>query len=115
MDKNRDVLQDRTAVRTDDSVSPVKKGTPILKYCIMEKAGSKKRKRPEKSVIEEAVSEVLEKGQSINRTALALNISRAYLAKIVKKVKTSGDSSYEHCPNIGVFSQQNRRICLQII
>ncbi|CAH1970304.1 unnamed protein product [Acanthoscelides obtectus] len=71
----------------------------------MEKAGSKKRKRPEKSVIEEAVSEVLEKGQSINRTALALNISRAYLAKIVKKVKTSGDSSYEHCPNIG-----NRRI-----
>ncbi|CAH2011681.1 unnamed protein product [Acanthoscelides obtectus] len=65
-------------------------------YCIMEKAGSKKRKRPEKSVIEEAVSEVLEKGQSINRTALALNISRAYLAKIVKKVKTSGDSSYEH-------------------
>ncbi|CAH2003653.1 unnamed protein product [Acanthoscelides obtectus] len=53
----------------------------------------KKRKRPEKSVIEEAVSEVLEKGQSINRTALALNISRA------------GDSSYEHCPNIG-----NRRI-----
>ncbi|CAH2009219.1 unnamed protein product [Acanthoscelides obtectus] len=56
----------------------------------------KKTKRPEKSVIEEAVSEVLEKGQSINRTALALNISRAYLAKIVKKVKTSGDSSYEH-------------------
>ncbi|CAH2003500.1 unnamed protein product, partial [Acanthoscelides obtectus] len=71
----------------------------------MEKTGSKKRKRPEKSVIEEAVSEVLEKGQSINRTALALNKSRAYLAKIVKKVKTSYDSSYEHCPNIG-----NRRI-----
>lgn len=71
----------------------------------MEKGDPKKRKRPEKSKIEEGVSEVLEKGQSINKTALALNISRAYLAKIVKKVKASGELSYKHCPNIG-----NRRI-----
>lgn len=53
----------------------------------MEKPGPKKRKRPEKSIIDEAVSEVLEKDQSINKTALALNISRAYLARIVKKSK----------------------------
>ncbi|XP_025833236.1 uncharacterized protein LOC112905309 [Agrilus planipennis] len=71
----------------------------------MEKPGSEKRKRPEKEAIEEAVSEVLQKGQSINKTALALNISRAYLAKIVKKVKASGELSYKHCPNIG-----NKRI-----
>lgn len=71
----------------------------------MQNSNPKKRKRPEKLVIEEAVSEVLEKSQSINKTALALNISRAYLAKIVKKVKASGKSSYEHCPNIG-----NKRI-----
>ena len=51
----------------------------------MEKSGPKKWKKLEKSVIEEAVNEVLEKGQSINKTALALNtsIARAYLAKIV--------------------------------
>lgn len=71
----------------------------------MEKPGLKNRKRPEKSKIEEAVSEVMEKGQSINKTALAFNISRAYLAKIVKKVKVLGEISYKHCPNIG-----NRRI-----
>ncbi|CAK1582745.1 unnamed protein product [Parnassius mnemosyne] len=71
----------------------------------MEKPGPKKRKRPEKSVIEEAVSEVLEKGQSINKTALIFNILRAYLAKIVKKVKASGETVYKHCPNIG-----NKRI-----
>ena len=71
----------------------------------MEKSCLKKRKNPESSVIEETVSEVLEKGGTINKTARALNISRAYLAKIVKKVKVSGESSYKHCPNIG-----NKRI-----
>lgn len=65
----------------------------------------KKRKRPSVSTIENAVNEVIHHGQSINKTALAFNISRAYLAKIVKKAKISIDLSYKHCPNIG-----NRRI-----
>lgn len=65
----------------------------------MEKLSPKKLKRPEKSVIEEAVNEVLQKGQSINKTALGLRTSRAYFAKIVKKVKASGESSYKHLFN----------------
>lgn len=69
------------------------------------KSCSKKRERPKTSAIEEAVNEVIEKGQSINKTAIAFKISRAYLAKIVKSVKISSESSYKHCPNIG-----NRRI-----
>lgn len=60
-----------------------------------------KGKRPTASTIEEAVREVIEKGQSINKTAFSLSISRAYLAKIVKKVKSSGESCYKHNPNIG--------------
>jgi len=54
-----------------------------------EQSCSKKRQRPSTSIIEEAVTEVVQKGQSINKTALSLNILRAYLAEIVKKVKVS--------------------------
>lgn len=65
----------------------------------------KTRKRPRVSTIEEAVNEIVCQNQSINKTALAFNISRAYLAKIVKKFKTSGEKTYKHCPKIG-----NKRI-----
>lgn len=61
------------------------------------KPGCEKRKIPGKSIIAEAVTE----GQSINKTALAFNISRAYLAKIVGNIKDSGESSYKHYLNIG--------------
>lgn len=43
------------------------------------------QKKLEKSVIEKAFSEVLENGQSINKTAFALNISKALLTKIRNK------------------------------
>lgn len=65
----------------------------------------KTRKRPSISTIEEAVNEIMFQNQSINKTALAFNISRAYLAKIVKKFKTSDEQTYKHCPDIG-----NKRI-----
>lgn len=79
-------------------------------------APKRKLKRPGKQKIEEAVTEVLDK--FINKTALALNISRAYLAKVVKKVKALGEFSYKHCPNIGnrrIFLQHIREICLRTI
>ncbi|XP_018357454.1 PREDICTED: uncharacterized protein LOC108757511 [Trachymyrmex cornetzi] len=64
----------------------------------------KKKKRPSVTVIQEAVKEVIEYGHSINSIALARNISRTYLARIVNRAKES-DNPYVHCPNIG-----NRRI-----
>lgn len=66
---------------------------------------SKKRQRPTAAKIEEAVKEVINHGHSINKTALVFGISRAYLAKIVKKAKSNDNVSYVHCPNIG-----NKRI-----
>nr|XP_047125074.1 uncharacterized protein LOC124807322 [Hydra vulgaris] len=48
--------------------------------------------------------QLLEGQQSINKTALVFGISRAYLAKVIKKVGNTEDQ-YVHCPNIG-----NRRI-----
>jgi len=63
-----------------------------------------KRQRPATSAIEMAVREVKAGNQSINKTALLFGISRAYLAKVVKKVGNIEDQ-YVHCPNIG-----NRRI-----
>lgn len=70
-----------------------------------ESARTKKRERPTSSTIEEAVSDVIENGQSINRTAHFFNISRAYLAKIVKKAKSSNECKFKHNPDIG-----NKRI-----
>lgn len=70
-----------------------------------EPAKPKKRKRPTASTIDDAVRDVIEKGQSINKTAHFFNISRAYLAKIVKKAKSSEKASYKHNPNVG-----NKRI-----
>lgn len=65
----------------------------------------KKRNRPSTSAIEDAVAEVINCGQSINKTAIAFKISRAYLAKIVKKARNSAENAYVHCPDIG-----NKRI-----
>ncbi|GBP84151.1 hypothetical protein EVAR_63306_1 [Eumeta japonica] len=65
---------------------------------------TKKRLRPTTAAIEEAVREVIAGHQSINKTALMFGISRAYLAKIVKKAKAT-DKEYMHRPNIG-----NKRI-----
>lgn len=48
---------------------------------------------------------MIENGQSINRTAHFFNISRAYLAKIVKKAKSSNECKFKHNPDIG-----NKRI-----
>lgn len=38
---------------------------------------------------------MIEKGESINKSALSLKVSKAYLAKIFKKVKSSGESSHK--------------------
>jgi len=83
-----------------------------------EQTCSKKRQRPSTSTIEEAVTEVVQKGQSINKTALSLNISRAYLAKIVKKVKVSSELSYKHCPNIGnkrIFTMEQENLLVDYL
>lgn len=65
---------------------------------------SKKRQRPIIAAIEEAVKEVIAGKQSINKTALAFGISRAYLAKVTKKAKNT-KVDYVHRPNTG-----NKRI-----
>lgn len=70
----------------------------------MQTSSFKKRLRPRTAAIEEAVREVLAGSQSINKTALAFGISRAYLAKIVKNAKNT-EEEYVHRPNIG-----NKRI-----
>jgi len=83
-----------------------------------EQSCSKKRQRPSTSTIEEAVIEVVQKGQSINKTAFSLNISRAYLAKIVKKVKVSNEMSYKHCPNIGnkrIFTMEQENLLVDYL
>lgn len=79
-----------------------------------------KRTRPPKSTIEEAVKDELENGYSINKTAKFYNISRAYLAKVIKKFKQSGntDRAYVHCPNIGkkrIFSKEQEDLLVSYL
>lgn len=72
-----------------------------------------KRQRPSASQIENAVKEVIQHNQSINKTAITFNLSRAYLARIVKKAKTSKEKTYIHSPNIGnkrIFSKEQENM-----
>lgn len=80
-------------------------------------ATSKKRLRPSTATIEEAVREVLAGNQSINKTALAFGISRAYLAKIVKKAKNT-EEEFVHRPNIGnkrIFSKDQEDLLVSYL
>lgn len=78
---------------------------------------TKKRARPTTAAIEEAVKEVIAGNQSINKTALAFGISRAYLAKIVKKANST-EKEYVHRPNIGnkrIFSEDQENLLVSYL
>ncbi|KAG5872619.1 hypothetical protein JTB14_017135 [Gonioctena quinquepunctata] len=78
---------------------------------------NKKWQRPTTAVIKEAVREVVAGNQSINETALSFGISRAHLAKVIKKPRNTGDE-YVYYPNIGnkrIFSKAQKDLLVSYL